>query len=1170
MRLLFALLVLFSFSAHAENAKQLWLDAEAASTKPTVAVGKWEAVVKAIPAGQTAGEGLTHDMAQKQLLHAYLNAAKANKDASYITKARTLGKNFDLNTKIYADIVISKAAISFDKKMALKLLKSAHKNAMQLKSTHKKSESLHSIALAALTETKEGKLLFGWDGIELAEDIIPHITLGIHRAPLMQTLAGKQEPSGDAWNKKLHQIVAVSDKKNEKKRNKALIALHEKALQADKFMIASKAIIAITDSSLQQKKLYTWFKKTFDKKEYSRAASISQYIDDGKYAANSWGKLAVYYSKQGEKVRSKDASEKSLEAAITTRREDRRLEALIEAADYAGESNNASVAAKALKQAGLLQSSLSNINSEKTSRAAAVYIKALSENNQLDEAKSRLNDVKLLTPEHRTLAVSALAKKMAEAGKQDEALDLLSDGDFAKNDRLDNAYYAVAKALVEAGNFEDAEKAAAQIQDSKDKIKINAFIKSKRQQSSKEDGSNSALGAPFFSSLNQQINSLPATDQQAAMVDLAEMFSKEEALPIDGWIAKAANARVKDNLIASKSIGLAKRKEIEKASRLMKTLDDPIRRAFAFRRLAKEISLHTDAFGFIGDKVDPIIQQTRDEIFAAADETQIATSELETRLNKLTKEKKAGLEMAAPVSSDLGLIIPEMDYPERLEFDYDYVKAQLPPLTPFTLEEVYYENSFFINTKFKITIAYSEHNLDNGIVAPNILYLQKGTTSLPLLYDELRSRGLNDYITRKGKEYTLNSGLLVGPDATLVIDGAEVSKLYQSQQHSAILVNAGNIYITGTSVIGWDIENKKPVYSTHADRYDFRPFIASWSRSHTYLAGNEFVAIGYSNHKSYGISLSAGPEKLQLSTISEPTRPDGIIVDNSFDNVYYGFYSYEADNVSLIGNEYRDNIIYGIDPHDRSNWLTIAYNTAYEAQKKHGIIISREVNDSSFIGNLSFDNKGSGFMIDRLSTGTFVYGNTAFGNKQDGLTVFESSCNYITSNSFFNNKSMGIRIRNSQDNGVFFNNLSNNKQGGLMAYISELLDDPAHKRRNFTLDPYSDVAAMSVVGNHIEKNGAGIIGENLSAVLIRGNRFTDQSPRMFSGKWFTDNSYFTSQYSIRDKGVLLADRCPKGKWMHHPCRFRKDGLYKHDGQSQLESRVVNSSCQTRSKQDVDV
>ena len=1152
--------------ATANDAKQLWLKAES-SANPVEAAAQWKAVLGALPEGQTAGEGLTRDAANTQLFHALLDAAAQTKKKAYLKEAQTVSSRFDIHKKVFADTLLAKTAIKLDKKMALKSLKLARANAMKLKDRREQSESLHAITLALLTQKDDGKLLFGWDGPEIAEDILPHISRSEQRSKLMQMLAQYQQEPNSEWQKKLFKLVKINDKKEAKNRNKKLLSLHKEALEANQFMVALEALTAITDRQKQQTAFYKWFKKTFSAKDYSRAATIADRLDDGKYGAESWGKLAAHYAKVGEKLRTNDAVERSYMSALATQRDDRRIEALVNTAEYAGTAGNAVIAEKALKQAGILGKDIKDRGTLKAEKALGAYIKALAESNKLEEATSYLNSTGFTDVEVYTIAVTATAKSLAENGDPQQAFKLLNSKPLKAGVRHDKAYYATSKSFTKQRKYDQAKQAASKIDDKSLRLKAEAYIDSFRQRSGANENQKLALEAPFFSNLDKKIRALPTTQQERTRLDLTEMFTDEPNLPILAWEKVLTSADAKDEMLVLRSYHLAKAGKTEEAARLMKKVDDPFRRTFGYRKLTKEIALHTDIFGFIGDKVDPVLAETKQQIYSAQDSTQVKTSQLEKKFKEIALGKEKGVELAAPESSDLGLVLPEMDYPERLEFDYEYVKSKLPSITPFAADLTYYENTFFINTKFKTAIAYSDNNLRNGTVTPHLIYLYNGTTTLPLLYDALKAQGLDGYLTREGKEYHLNSGLLVGPDAKLIIDGDEVSKLFQSKQDSAILVNAGELYVTGTKIIAWNKDTQKPAYATFEDRYDFRPFLASWSRSHTYLAGNEFVAQGYSNHKSYGISLSAGPEKLELNTVGEPQRPDGIIVDNSFDNVYYGFYSYEADHVALIGNEYKDNNIYGIDPHDRSRWLTIAYNTAYNSKKKHGIIISREVNDSSYIGNLSFDNKGSGFMIDRLSNGTFVYGNTAFGNKQDGLTLFESSCNFIASNNFSNNKSMGIRVRNSQNNGIFFNHLANNKQGGVTGYISELLDDPAHGRRNFALDPYADVAAMTLVGNLIEDNGTGVIGDNLSAVFLRANRFIDQSPKTFGGKFFTENRYFTSQYDIKTKGVVMAEKCPSGKWIPHHCRFRKDGLYRGDGQHFLEHRVVNSSCQTPSKQD---
>ena len=48
-------------------------------------------------------------------------------------------------------------------------------------------------------------------------------------------------------------------------------------------------------------------------------------------------------------------------------------------------------------------------------------------------------------------------------------------------------------------------------------------------------------------------------------------------------------------------------------------------------------------------------------------------------------------------------------------------------------------------------------------------------------------------------------------------------------------------------------------------------------------------------------------------------------------------------------------------------------------------------------------------MLDRDSTGTLIYANVGFDNEQDGLTLFESSCNLIAANQFTTQLSDEIR-----------------------------------------------------------------------------------------------------------------------------------------------------------------
>jgi hypothetical protein len=607
------------------------------------------------------------------------------------------------------------------------------------------------------------------------------------------------------------------------------------------------------------------------------------------------------------------------------------------------------------------------------------------------------------------------------------------------------------------------------------------------------------------------------------------------------------------------ALAALKKNNLRDAVDLLKATPDARLRAQQFRILAQEQAKLTDYYHLLHGKAEKQFltptEKTQSNALSVS-----AENALEDSISQKSTHKKSKLDLRTLPASSLGNTLPPLPLAEHLALTAASMQEKLPLPTPAVIRRVHYANSYFIYTKFKVAINEAKANLREGIITPEIIFLERGNATLPQIYDALRAQGINNYLTKVDNIYTLRRGLVVGQNASLTIEGGEVEELRQSIDYGAILVNAGTLHINNTRLVSWDEETGDSSRREYPQKYDFRPFISSWSGSHSYISGSEFLDLGYAKSKSFSLTFTTGPKKMVTTSLFKAKRPEAEVVDNSFINAYYGFYSYEADKIALIGNEYRDNIVYGIDPHDRSRDLTIAYNTAYDSQQKHGIIISREVNDSSYIGNLSFDNKGSGFMLDRKSTGTYIYGNTAFGNKQDGLTVFESSCNLIASNHFFENQSVGIRFRNSQDNGLFFNRIAANKKVGILGYSSRLEDLASQSTRNFTMDPYSNIAAMTLIGNHISANGVGLSIDKIHALTLRGNQFEEQSPKLMQGDWFRELPYLSSQYNLDKDGAIITDTCPESDWSPYTCRFRQSGYFSGDGQRDLFKRVIHSPC----------
>ena len=336
--------------------------------------------------------------------------------------------------------------------------------------------------------------------------------------------------------------------------------------------------------------------------------------------------------------------------------------------------------------------------------------------------------------------------------------------------------------------------------------------------------------------------------------------------------------------------------------------------------------------------------------------------------------------------------------------------------------------------------------------------------------------------------------IVVGRKGILDID-KNTQELRLSQQAGSFLINDGQLFVRDTKVTGWDEKANGPALFKSAK--EFRPFLLAWGGTQTYIVNSKMASFGYANSKSYGVSISQYTPN--MAKVLKRPEPTGWIVDSEFSDMWYGFYCYETTNFVIKGNTYKDNIVYGIDPHDRSHGLIIADNTVYGTKKKHGIIISREVNDSFIFNNRSYDNKLSGLVIDRNSVNNLIADNEIYRNHTDGITLYESGDNLLWGNKVISNRRHGIRIRNSVNIRLYENLAMANGLTGVYGHIKDLTDTD----RDIALDPFDTKVSLIVVGGELAANGSGplSIDSPLSIELYRVSMLapTKSSGISFSG-----------------------------------------------------------------------
>lgn len=336
--------------------------------------------------------------------------------------------------------------------------------------------------------------------------------------------------------------------------------------------------------------------------------------------------------------------------------------------------------------------------------------------------------------------------------------------------------------------------------------------------------------------------------------------------------------------------------------------------------------------------------------------------------------------------------------------------------------------------------------------------------------------------------------IVVGRKGILEID-KKTQELRLSQQAGSFLINDGQLFVRDTKITGWDEKANGP--ALFKSPKEFRPFLLAWGGTETYIANSKMASFGYANSKSYGVSISQyTPNMAKVLKRAEPT---GWIIDSEFSDMWYGFYCYETTGFVIKGNTYKDNIVYGIDPHDRSHGLIIADNTVYGTKKKHGIIISREVNDSFIFNNRSYENKLSGLVIDRNSVNNLIADNEIYRNHTDGITLYESGDNLLWGNKVISNRRHGIRVRNSVNIKLYENTAMANGLTGVYGHIKDLTDTD----RDIALDPFDAKVSLIVVGGELAGNGSGplSIDSPLSIELYRVSMLapTKSSGISFSG-----------------------------------------------------------------------
>ncbi|QRM30602.1 right-handed parallel beta-helix repeat-containing protein [Microvirga sp. VF16] len=442
-----------------------------------------------------------------------------------------------------------------------------------------------------------------------------------------------------------------------------------------------------------------------------------------------------------------------------------------------------------------------------------------------------------------------------------------------------------------------------------------------------------------------------------------------------------------------------------------------------------------------------------------------------------------------------------------------------------------------------------------GLPSPRIIVVQSGTATLGMVARQLQGTDARDLIAHDGDALIIRAPILVAPGATLILSRLDMPVYKLSANAGAFIANAGEVDIVDAEIVGYDEKTGQPLWSDNEKSGLFRPFLLTWGDGRMNVASSVLTALGYDSVKSFGLTYSSGPDR--VAELRDQARPTGTIVDSVFRNLYVGFHSYEAERIQVVGNEYRDSIVYGVDAHDGSERGVIAFNTVYGTMLRHGITVSRDADDSLIVGNLSFGNAGSGIILDRNSTNNILYANSSFQNTQDGVTLFESSCNVLTNNHLAGNRRDGLKIRNSFDVAAYGNRIDANANAGVSAYIANIPKSKGSDGQGGDAGHYAPLTSLSLRNNSFSSNGVGINTQGVSGLTMFSNRFVTQSRRLLGGDIRGLEGPILRLASQAD--VLIASACRPAKPVSS-CRLRDMGYFEGEADLQIFNAHAGSDC----------
>jgi parallel beta-helix repeat protein len=329
--------------------------------------------------------------------------------------------------------------------------------------------------------------------------------------------------------------------------------------------------------------------------------------------------------------------------------------------------------------------------------------------------------------------------------------------------------------------------------------------------------------------------------------------------------------------------------------------------------------------------------------------------------------------------------------------------------------------------------------------------------------------------------YILNATLEIADDITFEMNSSKPDDnlQYLKIAHENGIIVYGKILIDGIKITSWNASSNDviPQDINGTIRRGYIQFAASEGSQ---IINSEFGYLGDVEPGRRGFDLLGDGD-------GEPSH-DMVIRRNKFHDMWFAFYSREAYNIIVDGNEYYNNIKYALDPHTVTHDMVISNNWLHH--NPIGVICSNRCYNILIEGNVVEHNKDYGIFFSRNVHDSIARDNHVY-NSSTGVMVSESPNNQIYNNTIQGATSQGIYLFNPEvpDDGVtegniIYNNTIINSENGIVAARSH--DNIVQNATFFNIEEseyrLSEDSSIIIKGQHFDN---AIISQDNSVTTIR-------------------------------------------------------------------------------------